>query len=208
MPHDKKSPLPSHQAAEALADLKPVHETARFVATIAVSLGALMLSLFGIIERIVTFEKLQLSSELALLALLPGIATLSFLACARAISWMITHMPFQQWQGVVPPHRWDEARHHIEASNQFRFRLTVMSGAYTLFALVITALAAASAGLAFALSAPELGLGSLPFGLAGGGITAILVLNEMLTRDGPVKTMTTAAFVGVLITVMVLDVVL
>src|SRR5215217_6251607 len=60
------------------------HEAARFVATVSLSLGALMLSLFGIIERMVTFEKLAIENEFALLALLPGIATLAFFACARA----------------------------------------------------------------------------------------------------------------------------
>ncbi len=38
-----------------------------------------MLSLFGIIERMVSFEKLGVTNEFALLALLPGIATLAFL---------------------------------------------------------------------------------------------------------------------------------
>ena len=39
------------------------HEAARFIATVSLSLGALMLSLFGIIERMVTFEKLALSTS-------------------------------------------------------------------------------------------------------------------------------------------------
>jgi hypothetical protein len=41
------------------------HEAARFIATVSLSLGALMLSLFGIIERMVTFEKLAVVDELA-----------------------------------------------------------------------------------------------------------------------------------------------
>src|SRR5215216_5752426 len=76
-------------------------EAARFIASVSLSLGALMLSLFGIIERMVTFEKLGVANELALLALLPGMATLAFLACARAISWMISYMRFAQWHDVV-----------------------------------------------------------------------------------------------------------
>ena len=36
------------------------HEAARFIATVSLSLGALMLSLFGIIECMVTFEKLAI----------------------------------------------------------------------------------------------------------------------------------------------------
>jgi hypothetical protein len=167
-----------------------------------------MLSLFGIIERMVSFEKLGMIHELALLALLPGIATLAFLACARAISWMISYMTFAQWHGVVPEHRWDATRRLVEESNQFRFRITLMAGAYLLFTLVITALAATSAGLAFGLSAPELGLSTLPLALIGGSTTAALVLHEMLTRDGLAKTMATGAFVTALILVLVLDVVL
>ena len=184
------------------------HEAARFIATVSLSLGALMLSLFGIIERMVSFEKLGAVNEFALLALLPGIATLAFLACARAISWMISYMTFAQWHAVVPQHRWEETRRRLEESNQFQFRVTLMAGAYLLFTLVITALAATSAGLAFGLSAPELGLPVLPFAIGGGAITAGLVLYEMLTRDGVAKTAATGVFVTVLILVLVLDVLL
>jgi len=49
-----------------------------------------MLSLFG-------SSSAAIENEFALLALLPGIATLAFLACARAISWMISYMRFAQW---------------------------------------------------------------------------------------------------------------
>jgi hypothetical protein len=167
-----------------------------------------MLSLFGLIERMVSFEQLAVRSELALLALLPGIATLAFLACARAISWMISHMRFEQWHGVFPEHRWDRTRHLLEEGSQFWFRVGLMSGAYALFTLVITALAATSSGLAFGLSGPELGLPSLPLAITAGALTAVLVLFEMLTRDGRLKTTLTAAFVGVLITTMVIDVAL
>ena len=83
-----------------------------------------------------------------------------------------------------------------------------MAGAYLLFTLVITALAATSAGLAFGLTAPELGLRTLPFALAGGGVTTALVLYEMLTRDGLIKTTLTGVFVAALIVILVLDVVL
>ena len=156
----------------------------------------------------VTFQKLAVVNEFALLALLPGIATLAFLACARAISWMISYMTFAHWHAVFPEHRWEETRRLVEESTQFRFRLTLMAGAYLLFTLVITSLAATSAGLAFGLSAPELGMSTLPFSLFGGGITAVLVLYEMLTRDGVVKTAATGVFVTVLIVILVLDVAL
>jgi hypothetical protein len=160
------------------------HEAARFIATVSLSLGALMLSLFGIIERMVTFEKLAVENEFALLALLPGIATLAFLACARAISWLITNMRFAHWHAVVPEGRWEETRRLVEETNQFRFRLTLMAGAYLLFTLVITALASTSAGLAFGLSALELGMSPLQLALVGGAVTAILVLYEIPRRGG------------------------
>ena len=191
---------------EPRAEVTSAYEAARFIASVSLSLGALMLSLFGIIERMVSFEKLAVLNEFALLALLPGIATLAFLACARAVSWMISYMSFSHWHAVVPQHRWAETRRLIEDSNQFRFRLTLMAGAYLLFTLVITALAATSAGLAFGLSALELGVGTLPFALCGGGATAVLVLHEMLTRDGRAKTAATGLFVAVLISILVLDV--
>jgi hypothetical protein len=167
-----------------------------------------MLSLFGIIERMVTFEKLAIENEFALLALLPGIATLAFLACARAISWMISYMRFAQWHAVFPEDRWEETRRLVEESSQFWFRLTLMAGAYLLFTLVITALAATSAGLAFGLSAVELAMSPFRLALFGGALTAILVLYEMLTRDGVVKTAVTGVFVTILIVVLFLDVAL
>jgi hypothetical protein len=184
------------------------HESARFIASVSLSLGALMLSLFGIMERMVTFEKLGVEHEFALLALLPGIATLAFLACARAISWMISNLRFAQWHAVVPEHQWEQTRQLLEQGNQFRFRLTLMAGAYLLFTLVITALAATSAGLAFGLSGPELNLKPLTLAITGGAVTAALVLYEMLTRDGVAKTAVTGAFVAVLIATLILDVVL
>jgi hypothetical protein len=119
---------------------------------------------------------------------------------------MISYMTFAQWHAVFPQDRWDHTRRLVEESNQFRFRITLMSGAYLLFTLVITALAATSAGLAFGLSAPELGASTLPLALGGGGVTAALVLYEMLTRDGLAKTAATGAFVAVLIAILVLDV--
>ena len=167
-----------------------------------------MLSLFGIIERMVTFEKLTIVNELALLALLPGIATLAFLASARAISWMISNLSFEQWHAVVPEQRWESTRHLLEEGSQFQFRLTLMGGAYLLFTMVITALAATSAGLAFGLSAPELGLGIVSFALVGGGVTAVLVFYEMLTRDRLAKTTVTGTYVTVLVAILIIDVLL
>ena len=117
-------------------------------------------------------------------------------------------MRFEQWHGVVPEHRWEDTRRALEEGNQFGFRLTLMAGAYLLFTLVITALAATSAGLTFGLSAPELGLDPLLLALTGGGVTAGLVLYEMLTRDGAAKTAMTGAFVTALIAILILDVVL
>ena len=157
----ENGPKPMSGPEAAAGNPSSAHEAARFIATVSLSLGALMLSLFGIIERMVTFQKLAVVNEFALLALLPGIATLAFLACARAISWMISYMTFAQWHAVFPEHRWEETRRLVEESNQFRFRLTLMAGAYLLFTLVITSLAATSAGLAFGLSAPELGMSTL-----------------------------------------------
>jgi hypothetical protein len=197
---------PGSRLDSGAANPASAHEAARFIASVSLSLGALMLSLFGIIERMVTFEKLAIVNEFALLALLPGIATLAFFACARAISWMISYMTFAQWHAVVPQHRWEKTRRLLEESNQFRFRVTLMAGAYLLFTVVITALAATSAGLAFGLSAPEIGLSTFGMALVGGGITAALVLYEMLTRDGVAKTAATGVFVTALIVILVLDV--
>src|SRR5215204_7549385 len=204
----ENGPKPMSGPEAAAGNPSSAHEAARFIATVSLSLGALMLSLFGIIERMVTFQKLAVVNEFALLALLPGIATLAFLACARAISWMISYMTFDQWHGVVPQDRWERTRRLLEEGSQFQFRITLMAGAYLLFTLVITALAATSAGLALGLSAPELGFSRLSFAMFGGGITAALVLYEMLTRDGALKTAATGTFVTALVLILILDVLL
>ena len=51
-------------------------------------------------------------------------------------------------------------------------------------------------------------MSTLPFALFGGGITAVLVLYEMLTRDGVLKTAATGVFATMLIAILVLDVAL
>jgi hypothetical protein len=71
---------------------------------------------------------------------------------------------------------------------------------------VITALTATSAGLAFGLSAPELGLSPLRLALAGAALTAALVAYEMLTKDGIIKSAATGLFVTAFITMLVLDI--
>ena len=43
---------------------------------------------------------------------------------------------------------------------------------------------------------PLSGLSTLSFALIGGGLTAVLVLYEMLTREGALKTLATGAFVA------------
>ena len=75
-----------------------------------------------------------------------------------------------------------------------------------LFALVITALTATSAGLALGLSAPELGFNPLRLALAGAALTAALVAYEMLTKDGVTKYAATGLFVTAFITMLVLDI--
>src|SRR5829696_909105 len=128
---------PPAPEASSVGPLNPT--SAHDIASVVLSLGALLLSLFGIIERMVTFEKLGVLNEFALLALLPGIATLGFLACARAISWMISNLQFEQWHPVVPEERWAETRRPLEQGSHFRCRLTLRAGAYLLFTVVITA---------------------------------------------------------------------
>ncbi len=68
----ENGPKPMSGLEAAAGNPSSAHEAARFVATVSLSLGALMLSLFGIIERMVTFQKLAVVNEFALLALLPG----------------------------------------------------------------------------------------------------------------------------------------
>jgi hypothetical protein len=71
---------------------------------------------------------------------------------------------------------------------------------------VIAALAATSAGLAFGLAAPELKVPALPLALSAGGITALIIVNEMMTRDRPAKT--AVVFAAALVGLMALDIAL
>jgi hypothetical protein len=86
-------------------------------------------------------------------------------------------------------------RTRAEEGSPFRIQAHPDGGAYLLFTVVIAALAATSAGLAFGLSAPELGLGTVQFALLGGARSRVL---RDADADGLVKTTATGAFVAVL----------
>jgi hypothetical protein len=72
---------------------------------------------------------------------------------------------FAQWHSVFPEHCWDETRRLVEESSQFRFRVTLMGGAYLLFTLLIAALAATRAACG-SLIDPKHGVCEMP-NLAG-----------------------------------------
>ena len=60
-------------------------DVAKVVVTAGLTLGSVMLTAFGFIERAVGIERLATDRRFALVALLPGAAALSFLASARAL---------------------------------------------------------------------------------------------------------------------------
>lgn len=165
-------------------------EVAKVVVPGSLTLGAVLLTAFGVLERVVSFERIASDPRLALAALLPGGAALAFLGAARALGAL--------YDMTVPARPIGPARRAL-------LRAFALSGAYGLFGLVVSALVGVSVGLAVALLAADFAarpvLGPL---LAGAGALAI-ALGGMLTRASRPRAAFDMALVASVLTVMLLD---
>lgn len=168
------------------ADLH-VAEVAKLLGAMTMTVGALVLSAFALVERIFPLKDLAREGGTSLLALLPSLAALSFLGCARVLGWLVG----QSIPGHAEAGPWD----------RIRSRLTVIEGAYGLFAFVISCLLGLASGIAFELAAIDYSVPwawpAVLFGLlfAAGGFV------QMLLGTSPISQILFALMIFVLVVI-------
>lgn len=143
---------------------KALIDVARVIVASALTIGSVLLTAFGFVERIVGIEKIASDRRFALLALMPGAAALAFLASGRALGALYD---------VSVPVR------DIPAWRRAILRFTDVSGAYGLFALVVSGLVAVSSFLAIALL---LDLRLMALSTISGLLAFCVALSGMLMR--------------------------
>lgn len=169
---------------------KALMEVGRVMAAGSLTIGSIMLTVFGIVERSIGFERLASDKRLAIVALLPGTAAFAFLACARAIGAM--------YDSAVPARPYSVLR-------RAGLRAMDLAGAYGLFAWVISGLVAVSTALAVALYLPDLGRDVWAAATAAAMAAFFIALLGMLTRGSRFRLACDAGLVGVIVVVMTLD---
>lgn len=166
---------------------KALVDVAKVVVTAGLTLGSVMLTAFGFIERAVGLERLATDRRYALVALLPGGAALAFLASARALG--------AAFDASVPPRP-------VSTFRRAMLRFTDLGGAFGLIAVVLSSLVAVgtllSVALLFDLKLP--GTSNLA------GVSAFVVaLGGMLTRPSTGRRRTDLLLAGTILAVMLLD---
>jgi hypothetical protein len=162
-------------------------DVAKVVTTAGLTLGSVMLTAFGFIERAVGMEKLATDRRFALVALLPGAAALAFLASARALG--------SAYDASVPPRP-------VTTFKRAALRFADLNGAFGLIAIVMSTLVAVgtilATGLFFDLKLPGTSA------LAGGAAFAV-ALTGMLTRSTPARRSIDLLLAGTIMAVMLGD---
>lgn len=162
-------------------------DVAKVVTTAGLTLGSVMLTVFGFIERAVGIAQLATDRRFALVALLPGAAALAFLASARALG--------AAYDGSVPPRP-------VSAVRRAALRFADLNGAFGLIAIVMSTLVAVGTILAvslfFDLRLP--GTSAL-----AGGAAFTVALTGMLTRSTPARRSVDLLLAGTIIAVMLGD---
>jgi len=162
-------------------------DVAKVVTTAGLTLGSVMLTAFGFIERAVGLERLATDRRFALVALLPGAAALSFLATTRALG--------AAYDASVPPRP-------VSTLRRAALRFSAMNGAFGLIAVVVSSLVAVATILAatlfFDLKLP--GTSAL-----AGGAAFCVALTGMLTRPSRTRRVVDLVLAGTIATVMMSD---
>lgn len=162
-------------------------DVAKVVTTAGLTLGSVMLTAFGFIERAVGIERLATDRRFALVALLPGAAALSFLASARALG--------AAYDASVPPRP-------VTGLKRAALRFSAMSGAFGLLAVVLSALVAVGTILAVSLF---LDLKLPGTSALAGGAAFCVALSGMLTRPSQRRRITDLIFAGTIAVAMSSD---
>jgi hypothetical protein len=162
-------------------------DVAKVVTTAGLTLGSVMLTAFGFIERAVGIERLATDRRFALAALLPGAAALAFLASARALG--------SAYDASVPPRP-------VSTLKRAALRFADLNGAFGLIAIVVSTLVAVgtilAVGLFFDLKLPGTSA------LAGAAAFSV-ALTGMLTRSSPARRSIDLLLAGTIIAVMLSD---
>ncbi|MFN3853896.1 MAG: hypothetical protein ACK4M0_05830 [Phreatobacter sp.] len=177
----KAGPEPDMGRDQALVDV------AKVVVTAGLTLGSVMLTAFGFIERAVGIERLATDRRFALVALLPGAAALSFLASARALG--------AAFDASVPPRP-------VSAIRRAALRFTDLGGGFGLIAIVLSCLVAVGTLLAVSLLF-DLKLPGTA-NLAGAAAFAV-ALGGMLSRASPGRRRSDLLLAGTILAVMLID---
>jgi hypothetical protein len=174
-------------APEPFDRQRALSEVARSIISSALTIGSVLLSAFGFVERVVGIERIATDRRFALLALMPGAAALAFLASGRALGSL--------YDVSVPPREIGVVRRAL-------LRFTDISGAYGLFALVISALVAVSTLLASSLL---LDLKLAGVSMATGVLAFFVALSGMLMRYSSGRRIIDFAFVAAIVAAMIVD---
>ncbi|WP_439573205.1 hypothetical protein [Phreatobacter sp.] len=174
-------------AAPDMAREKALVDVAKVVVTAGLTLGSVMLTAFGFIERAVGLERLATDRAFAFVALLPGAAALSFLASARALG--------AAYDATVPARP-------VSTLHRAFLRFTDLGGAFGLIAVVLSCLVAVGTLLAvsllFDLKLP--GTSNL-----AGGAAFIVALGGMLSRSTPGRRRSDLLLAATIFVLMILD---
>lgn len=162
-------------------------DVTRVIVASALTIGSVLLTAFGFVERVVGIEKIASDRRFALLALMPGAASLAFLASGRALGAL--------YDVSVPPRA-------VPAWQRALLRFTDISGAYGLFAVVISGLVGVATFLSIAL---VLDLRLVILSSLSGMLAFCVALSGMLMRYSPRRRLIDLALAVSIVAAMVLD---
>ncbi|MDP3544905.1 hypothetical protein ACJ4V0_02225 [Phreatobacter sp. HK31-P] len=166
---------------------KALTDVARVIVASALTIGSVLLTAFGFVERVVGIERIAMDRRFALLALMPGAAALAFLASGRALGALYD---------VSVPAR------DIPAWRRALLRFMDVSGAYGLFAVVISGLVAVASFLAIALL---LDLRLVILSTISGLLAFCVALSGMLMRYSPRRRLIDFALAICILVAMIAD---
>ncbi|MDP2801961.1 MAG: hypothetical protein Q8O26_08775 [Phreatobacter sp.] len=162
-------------------------DVARVIVASALTIGSVLLTAFGFVERVVGIDKIASDRGFALLALMPGAAALAFLASGRALGAL--------YDVSVPPRT-------VPTWQRALLRFTDISGAYGFFAVVISGLVGMATFLSIAL---VLDLRFVILSSLSGVLAFCVALSGMLMRYSPRRRLIDLALFMSILAAMVLD---
>lgn len=162
-------------------------DVARVIVSAALTIGSVLLTAFGFVERVIGIEKIATDKRYALLALMPGAAALAFLASALSLGAI--------YDVTVPARQ-------VSTLKRMLLRAGDLSGAYGLFALVISTLVGVSTVIAVALYVDLKLIGA---SVIAGIAACLIAMFGLLTRTSRNRRLPNITLAVAIIMVMLLD---